>query len=101
MAYDYGSVTFPLFDMQNALYYGYHKLMDVAIVEFEYSNIKLNPDISLGTDYTYQTTKNTYANLEKKEDIDEYALGAFGCVERAIGYAQSILYKYTSGITLW
>lgn len=99
--YDYGSVTFSWGDMKNALFCGYHELENIAIIEQEFANIKFNSNISLGNNYSYKVTKNTFVNLNKKEDIDEYASYIFDCIEGAIGYAQSILYEYTNGITLW
>lgn len=99
--FDYGSVTFAWGNIQNGLYYGYHEIENAAILELEFNNLVFNPDISLGAHYSYIVTKNTYAYLTQKAEIDEYASIMHDCIERALGYAQSIIYSYTSNITLW
>ena len=99
--YDYGAITFSWDDIKNALFCGYHELEKIAIIEISFSNVKLNSNISLDNSYSYQVTKNTFVNLTKKEDIDDYASNIFECMNRSIGYAQSILYTYTDNITLW
>ena len=99
--YDYGSITFSWGDFKNALFYGYHELENTAIIELSFSNINLNSNISLDNKYSYQITKNTIVNLNKQEDIDEYASVIFECMNRSVGYAQSVIYSYTDSITLW
>ena len=99
--YDYGSVTFSWGDIKNALFYGYHELENIAVIELTFSNIILNTNMVLGDTYSYKITKNTFVNLNKKEDIDEYASVMFSGINAAIEYAQSILYLYTDHIELW
>ncbi|MBR6687598.1 MAG: hypothetical protein IKL77_02460 [Clostridia bacterium] len=98
--YDYGSVTFSWGNIDSAVFYGYHELENISIIEFSFSDIKLNSNVSLNNDYSYRITKNTFKNLTKKEDIDDYASTIFESMDIAIGYAQTVLYSYTSNITL-
>ena len=64
--YDYGSVTFSWGDIKNAFFYGYHELSNTAIIEFSFSNIKLNSNVSLNNSYSYQVTQNSFSNLNQK-----------------------------------
>ena len=52
---------------------------NIAVIELTFSNIILNTNMVLGDTYSYKITKNTFVNLNKKEDIDERAcpLGIF------------------------
>ena len=99
--HDCGSVVFSWGDIENASFYGYHELENVAVIEFEFENIQFNDDLSLGDNCSYKVTKNTFKALEAIEDIDEYASICFDAIEISIGYAQSILYKYTNNVELW
>lgn len=107
--HDDGSIVFSWGDIENGSFYGYHEanfygyneMDNVARIEFTFDNLQFNDDLSLGDNCSYQVTKNTFKALEKTEDIDEYAITCFECIEIAIGYAQTILYTYTSNIELW
>ena len=102
--YDYGSITFSWDNIKNGSFYGYHEFnynTTIAIIEFNYSNIIFNNNYTLGSNFSYSVTKNTFQNLTSETDINKYALENFDCLNQAVGYAQSIIYSYEREITLW
>ena len=97
---DYGSVTFGWGDFENARFYGYHELKDTASIDFDFSASNPRSNMSFGQ-YEYSVRSNSFKNLTNKNDIDEYAQTCFDWVNQSLNYAQSVLYAYTSSITLW
>ena len=102
--YDYGSINFAWNNIKHGSFYGRHEFnysTTTAIIEFNYSNIIFNNNYTLGSNFSYSVTKNTFQNLTSETDINKYALENFDCLNQAVGYAQSIIYSYEREITLW
>lgn len=98
--YDYGSVTFSWNNFSNALFYGYHELENIAMVEFDFS--ALNPQSNMTyKNYNYSVRSNSFKNLTNTSDINGYAQTCFECINQSLSYAQSLLYGYTSTVMLW
>ncbi len=103
--YDYGSVTFTWNNFETALYYGYHEFdyresETSPSIHFDFSVSNPQPNISFAN-YKYSVRSNSFKNLTNKKDIDSYAQTCFDCINQSLLYSQSVLYSYTSTVTLW
>lgn len=99
--YDYSSAVFSWGDLKNGYFSHHHSFANIAEINIEYSNIKFNPNQTIGTIYTYTVAENTFINLTEKSEIDEYAKRGYLTLEQAIIYCQSIFYKYNIYTNLW
>ena len=97
---DYGIVVFSWGNFASATFYGRHDLKDIAKIEFDFSAKNPQSDMTY-RDFDYTVKNNSYGNLTDSSDIDEYASTCFKCINQSLSYAQSVLYGYTSTITLW
>lgn len=98
--FDYASISFKWGKIKNARFYASHRLGDVAIISFNYYNIIFN-DYNVNDSYTYKVSKNTFAYLTNKNDIDEYASNSFFCIRQLFPYMQRVLKQYNIKTNLW
>lgn len=97
---DYVSITFSWGKFKNALFYAHYELNNNGRIEFEFSNLIFNQS-TLGDTYTYTVTKNTFANLNDKKDIDAYASSSYDLLCQLIPYMKRIFYSYNITTELW
>ena len=98
--YDSGSVTFSWDDFEHAYVTGYHELGNIASIEFDFYASNPTSNITFGT-YQYSVRSNSFTNLTNQNDINEYAGTCFNCVNQSLTYAQSVLFRYNTQLTLW
>lgn len=99
--YEYASAIFVWGKFKEASFYGYHKLGNVAKIEFKFSNLEFKKQSILGDCFTYDVISNTFLNLKNKNDIDEYATTNFNTLQQAVSYAKSVLVDYNISTELW
>lgn len=98
--YDYASATFKWNDFENARFYAYHELDNVARIEFSYYNLDFSKK-TLGDQYSYTVESNTYVNLTEKEEIDNRAATSYDCLKQAVSYMQQVLKQNGLNPNLW
>lgn len=91
--YDYGSITFTWEEFNNASYYGYHELKNVASIHFDFYPSKANADMTFNN-FNYSVRSNSFSDLTDTSDIEKYAESCFECAQQGWLYAQSVLYGY-------